>query len=417
MPYFRVYNDVLSTNRIEPLLLDTMIMTPCLTRFIFVITICGILFGLGCLPKGAGDVADQSLEVELNPETKQSLQDRIDNVLDSTLNERKLSLDQHAAWQILHGALAYQRDFPVEYDGQLVSAVDHVLNGGKMKGWTIEPGIVLDEETDRRGLRAVIESGSVSGQGHADQWLAILAQCDLNLDQEIVLDGKTFSISDYVEQVKWDVPRNQGPEFSWTLIGLTKYLPTNSTWQASDDQEWSIERLLEAECNFAVGDGACGGTHRLIGITMALEEHQRQNGELKGVWVKSRNLINQAVMQAREFQNPDGSFSANYIQRGGATVDLSQVLGTTGHVLEFLSLALSPDELRQPWVQRSVVRLCEVFEHTNDIPLDCGKLYHAAHGLALYRDKVYGPRESPLKITSPLHKATSDNSTSPKTED
>ncbi len=344
----------------------------------------------GCLTGNDDESSNPAISVDA--EESESLKDRIDSVLDYTIQHRRLTLEQHAAWQILHGALAFQTDFPVESDGEMVSAVNHILDGGRMNGWTVEPGITLDEATGRRGLRAVIESGSVSGQGHAEQWLAILAQCELPLTQEIKLDNHTFSIGDYVEQVKWDVPRNQGPEYSWTLIGLTKYLPTDSKWTASDEETWSIERLLDAECKYQIGEGACGGTHRLIGITMALERHLEQEGELEGVWSRAQAIVNRATSQAKAFQNEDGSFSTNYLDRGGATVDLSQILGTTGHTLEFLALKLSKKELQQPWVQAAAIRLCEVFEQTEDVSLDCGKLYHAAHGLALYRDKVYGQR-------------------------
>ena len=34
-------------------------------------------------------------------------------------------------------------------------------------------------------------------------------------------------------------------EYSWTLIALNRYLPTDATWTASDGQTWSIERLVE----------------------------------------------------------------------------------------------------------------------------------------------------------------------------
>jgi hypothetical protein len=39
-----------------------------------------------------------------------------------------------------------------------------------------------------------------------------------------------------------------------------------------------------------------------------------------------------------------------------------------------------------------VRRLCAIFRKTREIDLECGALYHAAHGLSLYREKVYGPR-------------------------
>ena len=41
------------------------------------------------------------------------LRDKIDSVLHATRYERQMSLQQNAAWQIMHGVLAFGRDFEV----------------------------------------------------------------------------------------------------------------------------------------------------------------------------------------------------------------------------------------------------------------------------------------------------------------
>ena len=82
----------------------------------------------------------------------------------------------------------------------------------------------------------------------------------------------------------------------------------------------------------------------------------------------------------------------------GSSPDLAQNLGTTGHILEFLALALTDEQLKEPWVRRAAANLCDLFRRTRNVPLECGALYHAAHGLVLYRSRMFGPRsdaESP----------------------
>jgi hypothetical protein len=54
-------------------------------------------------------------------------------------------------------------------------------------------------------------------------------------------------------------------------------------------------------------------------------------------------------------------------------------------MFEWLSLYLSREKLKEPWVTRAVESLLDAFDHTQHQPLDCGSLYHAAHGLSLYR--------------------------------
>lgn len=319
------------------------------------------------------------------------IRQELDDVLELTF-ERRLSMQVNAAWQILHGALAYKREFQVEHKGNLISAVDHILEGGRMKGWTTERGDHYDEAGDRYGLRAIVEEGTKAGQGHSDQWLAVLAQCDLGPEQEIVIEGDAYSMTDFVRQVQLDIPRNRIQEYSWTLIGLTTYLNTEAEWTAFDGSKWSIPRLVEIEATHDVGDGACGGTHRLIGLSMALNQHIASDGKIEGPWAQADERIKEAIKRAREYQNADGSFSTNYLARGGTSPDLAQNLGTTGHVLEFLTISLTNEQLQEPWVKRAVMNLCELFRKTKSIELECGALYHAAHGLVLYRERVFGPR-------------------------
>ena len=343
----------------------------------------------------------QSLMLDDDDELRQQL----DEVLQSTLQNRRLNTEDHAAWQILHGALAYQRGFPlqIDRDGPTVSAVEHILNGGRMQGWDARPGDVLDAKTGRRGLRAIMEPGSKSGQGHSDQWLAVLAQCGLPPEQTIRLGDATCTMADYVAQVQRDVPRNIEREWSWTLIGLTAYLPTTATWTANDGQQWSIQRLVQLEADQETDSGACGGTHRLIGLAMALNHHLDQGGTLEGPWTRAEETIQHYIHVAKQLQNPDGSFSTNYFARGGRSPDLADAIGTTGHTLEFLAIAMTKKQLAEPWVRRAAFRLCDVFRKTRDVPLECGALYHAAHGLVLYRHRMFGPR---------TYSAASENTTS-----
>jgi hypothetical protein len=103
-------------------------------------------------------------------------------------------------------------------------------------------------------------------------------------------------------------------------------------------------------------------------------------------------IRNRAITQARQYQNPNGSLSSNYFLRSGSAADLAEALGSSGHTLELLTLSLTDSELTDPWVVHATNYLCEVFERTEGIALECGALYHAVHALILYRERVYGPR-------------------------
>lgn len=323
----------------------------------------------------------------------------LDEVLDFTYRERELSVETNAAWQVLHGVLAFQREFLITHQGQSVPAVDYLLNGGEMRGWTVE--IVTNPSSGKRGLRAALELGSQAGQGHADQWLANMVQAGVSMEQPVKVGADAVTMQEWVAQSQWDAPRNLDREYSWTLIALNRCLPTDTTWTASDGQPWSIQRLVEEEASQDLTDSACGGTHRAIALASALKRRRTEGGSIDGAWLAAEEVVKEAIARAREYQNRDGSFSTRFFERPGTSPDLAMNLGCTGHTLEFLSIALPDEALNEPWMQRAVLYLCDVFRATRKVPLECGALYHATHGLVLYRQRVFGPRTYAVSATKP----------------
>lgn len=317
----------------------------------------------------------------------------VDDALLYTFNERQQDLDVNAAWQILHGALPFGMHFQVQNGEESVPAMQWVLDGNQMQGWTLRHGS-KDLPGGRRGLKMVMEPGTKTGQGHEDQWLAVMSQCGLAKDQKIIFQGQEYQLWDVVQQSMWDIFPDK--ECSWSLIALTRYLDDfDLEWKSSDGETWTLERVLQMEADQDLSMSACGGSHRLIGMTMALDAYRERGGEINGAWQAADEKIQGAIETAKRYQQPDGSFSTNYFSRPGTSADLAQRINTTGHTLEFLALALDKQQLADPWVEQAVVQLCELFEKTEPIPLECGSLYHAAHGLIEYREKRFGPWSYP----------------------
>src|SRR6516165_4192018 len=132
-----------------------------------------------------------------------ALRDRIDVVVDHTLNNRTLSTSTHNAWQIVHGILPYGKAFKIEHDGQRVPALDYLLQGGQLKGWDLLPG--------EKGVIAQLEPGSKAAQGHPDQWIGYLSQGGLdglhglNPEEPLIVGGKQYRVGDLLSQAEWDV--------------------------------------------------------------------------------------------------------------------------------------------------------------------------------------------------------------------
>ena len=329
----------------------------------------GLLIGLlaGCgqpttggTTGGRADTGDATATVI----DRKALCRRIAAVLAHARDNRRLDASVHGAWQVVHGILAFGRDFPLTHDGTDSAALDYLLDGGRLTGWNLRTG--------SPGVIALLEEGSNTGQGHPDQWLGYLSQCGrhgIPRDTKLVVGKKTFTVNDLLTQAQADI--RPGQEATWTLMALSAYLPPDVTWTASDGSKWNTERVVQMEADADIVSSACGGAHRLYGLVSALKKHLAATGHSPA----------------------DGSFSIHSFERPGTSADVFARLSATGHIFEVLSLALDDEQLAEPWVTRAAERLVTLLEQTADVDVECGALYHAAHGLLLYSDRVCGSTE------------------------
>ncbi len=364
----------------------------------FVITL-GLV--VGCSQESGSSASTQNVsKISLD-----DLRDRIDTVVDHTLHNRTLNTRDHNAWQIMHGILPYGKAFEIDRDGQLIPALQWLLDGGDLNGWELQPG--------DKGVIAVLKPGSMAAQGHPDQWIGILSQGGLDgihglkPDEKLVVQGKKYTLDDLVKQGEWDV--YPGMESPWLLWSLTAYRPLDYKWTSKDGQQWTFERLVDMEAGLpVVGElASCGGTHRLYGLSIAVNRYMQDTGtpadKLTGGWKRAYDVVQDCIGKARSFQQPDGSFSAQFFLRPGSSPDVDTTLHSTGHTLEWLAVALTQQQLEQPWVTAAVDRLCQLLEDNSDRPLNCGALYHAIRGLRLYRERRFGPHEvsdAPAVVTA-----------------
>jgi len=291
----------------------------------------------------------------------------------------------HGAWQVVHGILAFGPEFPLAHDGEVGPALDYLLGGGPLTGWKLRPG--------ERGVVAVVEEGSTTGQGHPDQWIGYLSQCGLSgvpLDTKLVVGGRDHTLADLLTQAQHDI--RPGQEATWTLMALAAHVPPDASWEAADGTTWTIEQIVQMEADADLSTSACGGAHRLTALAVALAAHRaaRTNpeGPLTGGWAAAAERLADAIDRARRFQQPDGGFSTHFFDRPGTSPDVFARLGATGHIFELLAIALDDDELAAPWVTRAAERLLVLLEQTHDVDVECGGLYHAIHGLSLYNRRV-----------------------------
>jgi hypothetical protein len=361
----------------------------------------------GCLDRDS--VATANVASQPKSQSPDDLKKKIDGIIDYTLNARLMNVRDHAAWQVVHGIEAYGRDLPIEHDGQVSSALDYLLAGGVLKGWSLRPG--------DKGVISIIEAGSKTGQGHPDQWLGYMSQCgDVKADDVLIVGTKQYHIRDLMTEAQWDM--YDGLEASWTLMGAVSYLPLDVHWTAKDGSKWTFDRLVAMEAAQPLGTGGCYGTHRLYALAIAVNRYVKETGtrpkELKAGWRAAYERVSQGLEKVHEFQRPDGAFSTGFFEKSTESADLGGQLYAAGHTLEFVTVAIGshlyfdrdaeessateshPYALSDDWVVAGVNRLCDQMNAARDMNPDCGTLYHAAHALRLYRDTRFGARRPHL---------------------
>lgn len=292
-------------------------------------------------------------------------------------------LTTNGFWTIFHGILGVGPDATLldPSTRKKVNALDYLCRGGTLRGMQFLP--------TAHGLD--VQTGPISvGQGHQDQFVAEMAQWGMPIDRAFVVGGKSYTFRDFVRHTQMRARVTARQELSWAILILAQYVGTDANWVNEAGEKIQFEDLVRYELQESIEDAACGGTHRLFGLTWAWHLHRSRGGKAEGVW---RGVIEKTAKYkklARKYQNPDGALSTRYMAGPGNDPDVLLRIGTTGHVFEWLALALDEDELRADWMQEAASALALMILDSAGRPLEGGALYHAAHGLHIYHKRVWG---------------------------
>ena len=359
-----------------------------------------LLGSVSCSPSGTGGAAGLPIPAPTPIPIPERHNDRIDAVL-KHIRQRDLLTD-HGFWTIFHGILGMGPDDAILLDtttNKRVKAIDYLASGARVRGLEFVP--MAD------GLEVTTMPMSVIGQGHQDQFVAEMAEWDLRRDKKFVVNGKDYTFDHFIRQAKAhaSLSANQAEgnplELTWTIVIVSNYYGTDHHWTNNRGEKLSVEDMARYELGQPISGAACGGTHRLFGLTWAYHLHRKAGGKKEGVWKEIADQIKEYEGRAREFQNPDGTFSTGYLEGPGNESDSTLRIATTGHILEWLALAMTDTELRQQWVEKAADALTLMILENSFQSLDGGSLYHAAHGLELYRARLWGNSGS-HKLTIPL---------------
>ena len=299
-----------------------------------------------------------------------------------TLNSR-----EHDPWEVMHGMLAYGLHSRIRHGGPRgnpITAVGWLCYNKPCKGQT------LMHVTREGELRAKYGVGL---QGHLGQLLAMLAQCRVSANYPIRVGNQEFTIRDLIEAEKETCYPNS--ELTFKLIAFQYYLQLNDTWVNDKGEAWDFSRLVREELAQPIRGAACGGTHRLSGLSLTVKRRVLRGEALDGEYARAAEFVNKYHQYAFRLQNRDGSLSTAWFQGRGDDSDIDRRIKTTGHILEWLCYSLSDEELRDQRTIRAVTYLANLMYSNYDHEWEVGPVSHATHALLLYDERVFQPYDSP----------------------
>lgn len=306
----------------------------------------------------------------------QDTKQQIENLLQH-FREHPENVVRRGPWAIMHVILPFGVEAEVVAGNRQVNAI----------GWLCHNGVSARQrmfQPTQTGFRPNVGPGV---QGHEGQFLAILAQSRVKSDYPIQVGKRHFSIRDLI---RYEMATcREKTELTFKLIAFSHYLEPDQTWKDNRGRPWSIEKLVAEELAQPINGAACGGTHRLMGLTCAVVSRQEAGLPISGHFQRAQIFLDDFVSYTLTLQNPDGSFSTEWFERRANENSIDRKIQTTGHILEWLVYTLPSEHLQKPEITAAVQYLVETIgkQPSRDWPI--GPRGHSLRALALYHQRLY----------------------------
>ena len=307
---------------------------------------------------------------------------RMDKVIDKA-HARPLRSDTNTPWVVMHAVVAFEQEIEVldVKSKKKINAIDYLTRIAEFEGKLIYQDVegIPTLKTRGKGDKSFLV------QDHVDQFLFAYADSGIPLDHEIISrSGTKFTVGDKLKFAKKGFREDQ--ELAWTLVVLATYEPFGKKWRADSGKKYSTEDVIRLAIQRDPRRETEGGPHHLYGIAYALQKYLAQGGTLTGTWKDAKKYLDKYVGISKQHQQEDGAFSAAGFHRSLRPRTPRYLVSSTGHALEWMSVALSPEELEQDWVLKAIDRLVTDMEKFPTEVFSDGGLYHAAHALRRIRE-------------------------------
>jgi len=281
-------------------------------------------------------------------------------------------------WGMMHSIMVFDRDTQIISRRQRFNAVAWMAGNNPCRNQTLFT-------QDQYGI---LPKTGVGLQGHQAQLLAIFGLINVPLNYPVYAEKKKYTVNDVLQREMRDCKVNT--ELTFTLIGLSHYTDSDTTWVAGDGQDWSVPRVIQEELGQPIVGAACGGTHRLMGFGHALRRRHAEGKPINGQWERADRYVKDFVKYTWSLQNRDGSMSTAWYEKPEDNGDIDRKIQTTGHMLEML-MTVTPDaDLQSPEMIRTVNFMATTLFAERGHAWQVGPKGHALRSLVMYYQRVFG---------------------------
>lgn len=347
---------------------------------------------LGCGGGGGGGGSASPVASDLTP----TFQNVPDNALFldtkaaiAKIRNRKLNNRDNAPWVAMHSVITFGLDMTVDLveTNTTMNAVEYLCSEARWQNQRIFRTVNGEPALPTRNISfGLTESFKV--QDHVDQYLFAFSCGKVSPDQKITADdGAVYTVADMIKASLRNFRSTQ--ELAKTIPALSYYYGIDKTFTNSEGVSYSMSDLMGLASLRDTTKETEAGTHHLYGMGFALKMHTDAGGKVEGGWQKAREYLDQHVVLAKQSQLAGGIFSMEKFGGWQEADSTSLQVWETGHMLEWLSKALTPEQMREGWVTAAAGRLAREILDNDLTSFSDGGMYHAANALQFYNAAVF----------------------------
>lgn len=227
----------------------------------------------------------------------------------------------------------------------------------------------------------------VTGDPHQDKTLSLLGLHAVPDDQQIVVDGHSFTVADLISETVANFQLTD--DCAWTAMALAFYLPPVRKWTNKLGEDFSFDDLASHLTRFDVEHAPCWGCHHFHSLAVLLNVDETVPVLSPGARRRTLDFMSDAMLKLQQRQRANGSLGTDWVgieSRDALVPRTTPEVSVTGHLLETFAILPVSLECDSRLIRRACLFLAAHLANQPDASLTANfsSYSHAANALRLW---------------------------------